>query len=88
MPYGPITHADVTHVMGTLTEPVSPFYRYHAGQYVYVHQSACNHSELDALECYITDVSGAPLEIKVFPCNHPEDVRTVRQDQLSAPIEV
>lgn len=81
-----ITHADVTHVMGTLIEPVKP-YMYLVGQYVYVHQRAYETNPLDARECRIEDVSGAPLEIVVRPCNSDE-LLTVAQDKLSAPIVV
>lgn len=86
--YSKITHANFTHVMGTLVEPRSPFYPYEVGQYVYVHTHACEHNCLDAQECVITNVDNAPLEIFVQPCNHPELTHAVAQDKLSAPIYV
>lgn len=81
-------HAPFVKVMETLGEPESPFFRYSVGQYVYLHSHAYETNGLDALECVIVDVSRQPLEIKVSPCNHPEDVRTVCADKLSAPIYV
>lgn len=88
VPGGIISHGDHTHVMGTLCLPADPHYRFHAGQYVYVHSHAAEHNDFDALECVIEDASNAPLEIVVTPCNHPELTHTVSQDKLSAPIEV
>lgn len=80
---------NVAHVMETLTEPVHrATFAYQPGQYVFVHTHAVETNELDALECLILNVDLAPLEIMVHPCNHPEDVRVVRQDQLSAPLWV
>lgn len=81
-------HANVTHVMNTLVEPVRATFEYQVGQYVYVHSHADEHNPLDALECCIDDVTGAPLAIIVTPCNHPEAQFTVCQDRLSAPIQV
>lgn len=79
----------ITHVMDTLIEPAHrAHFTYAPGQYVFVHTHAVETAELDALECLIINVDLAPLEIMVHPCNHPEDVRVVRQDQLSAPIYV
>lgn len=83
-----ISHAPSAHVMETMVEPMDPHFRYQPGMYVYVHTEAFNTNPLDALECRIDDVTKAPLEIVVTPCNHPELTRTVRQDQLSAPIWV
>lgn len=83
-----IVHADYARVMETMVEPRDPHFQYQPGMYVYVHEKAFNTNGLDALECCIDDVTGAPLEIVVTPCNHPELTRTVRQDQLSAPIWV
>lgn len=89
MPHGEITHADVTHVMGTLVGPVHRAdFPYRVGQYVYVHSHAVERNDLDAVECRIEDVTGAPLAIVVCPCNHPEETFTTPQDRLSAPIEV
>ena len=85
---GNITHANATHVMGTLVEPMSAYYPYAVGQYVYVHPHAFETADLAAIECVIVNVDRAPLEIVVHPCNHPEDLRTVAQDKLSAPIWV
>lgn len=83
-----VTHAPYARVMETLVEPANPHFQYQPGMYVYVHDHAFNENPMDALECVIDDVTGAPLEIVVTPCNHPELTRTVRQDQLSAPIWV
>jgi hypothetical protein len=83
-----VSHAPSAHVMETMVEPADAHFRYQPGMYVYVHAKAFNTNALDALECLIDDVTNAPLEIIVTPCNHPELTRTVRQDQLSAPIWV
>lgn len=83
-----VAHEDYARVMETLVEPKDPRFPYAPGMYVYVHAKAFNLNPMDALECVIEDVTGAPLEIVVTPCNHPELTRTVRQDQLSAPIWV
>lgn len=81
-------HAQSAQVMETLVVPTDPHFQYESGMYVYVHGHAFNTNSLDALECRVEDATGAPLEIVVTPCNHPELTRTVRQDQLSAPIRV
>lgn len=88
IPGGVITHADHTYVMDTLCVPADPHYRFYPGQYVYVHSHAAEHNDFDAVESVIEDVSGAPFEIVVTPCNHPELTHTVSQDKLSAPIQV
>lgn len=81
-------HALQAHVMETLLIPESPAFRYGAGMYVYVHDHAYETNPLSALECLIMDVTNQPLEIKVAPCNHPEQAFTVCADKLSAPIYV
>jgi len=86
--HGEITHADHTHVMGTLIEPTSPYFPYEPGMYVYMHPSAFETGDLRAVECLVVNVDLAPLEIVVHPCNHPEQAVTVAQDKLSAPIWV
>lgn len=83
-----VTHAPFAHVMETMVEPTDCHFQYMPGMYVYVHEHAMNTNPGDALECCIEDVTGAPLEIIVTPCNHPEQTFTARQDQLSAPIWV
>jgi hypothetical protein len=83
-----ISHASYARVMETMVTPVDPNFQYQPGMYVYVHAHAFNTNALDALECCVENVDGAPLEIVVTPCNHPELTRTVRQDQMSAPIWV
>lgn len=83
-----VTHAPFAHVMETLVEPPNATFQYQPGMFVYVHEHAYNRNPMDAVECCVEDVTGAPLEIVVTPCNHPELTRTVRQDQLSAPIWV
>jgi len=83
-----VFHAPGVHVMETLGEPLSPFFTYQPGMYVYVHDHALETNPLAAQECVIEDVTNAPLEIVVAPCNHPEAAFTVSQDKLSAPIWV
>lgn len=83
-----IHHKPYARVMETMVEPVDAHFQYQPGMYVYVHGHAFNTDPGDALECCIEDVTNAPLEIIVTPCNHPELTRAVRQDQLSAPIWV
>jgi hypothetical protein len=80
-------HQDHAKVMETLIEPVSAHFQYVVGQYVYVHQHAYETNDLSARECCIVDVTNAPLEITVRPCNSDELI-TVAQDKLSAPIWV
>lgn len=81
-------HAPFARIMETLIEPESPTYQYLPGMYVYVHSHACETNGLDARECLIVNTDRAPLEIDVHPCNHPEEIFTVSQDKLSAPIWV
>lgn len=81
-------HAPHAKVMETLVVPESPTFRYGAGMYVYVHDHAYETNPLAARECVITDCTNQPLEIKVAPCNHPEQEFTVCADRLSAPIYV
>lgn len=81
-------HVPSVHVMETMGEPLSPVFAYHPGMYVYVHNHAFETNPLAAQECCITDVSNAPLEITVYPCNRPDQAFTVAQDKLSAPIWV
>ena len=81
------THAPYAHVMDTLIQPPAGF-AYQPGMFVYVHDHAYETNPLAAYECCIDDVSGAPLEIVVHPCNHPEKAFRVPQDRLSAPIWV
>lgn len=81
--------SDHTYVMQTLVEPDHrATFRYQVGQYVFVHRHAIETNSLDALECRIEDVTAAPMEIIVAPCNHPEQAFSVSQDKLSAPIWV
>lgn len=81
-------HAPFVHVMETLGEPLTPLFQYAPGQFVYVHDKAYETNPLAARECCIQDVTGAPLEIVVYPCNRPDQAFTVAQDKLSAPIMV
>lgn len=81
-------HTASVHVMETLGEPLSPIFTYRPGMYVYVHDHAYETNPLAAQECCIQDVSNAPLEIVVYPCNRPDQAFTVAQDKLSAPIWV
>jgi len=85
--HGEITHADHTHVMGTLVEPeVITLGTYQHGQYVYLHPHAVEHSDLASREVMIEEV--IDLEhIVVRYCNS-EDMITVPARHLSAPIWV
>lgn len=74
-------------VMETEGHPVSPYFQYAPGMYVYVHDHAYETNPLAARECCVIDVTNAPLEIVVQPCNSDELI-TVSQDKLSAPIWV
>lgn len=80
-------HQAYAHVMETLAMPLSATFRYEVGMYVYVHEHAYETNSLSAQECVIEDVTNAPLEITVRPCNG-ETAFTVCQDKLSAPIWV
>lgn len=79
--------APYVHVMETEGHPESPWFMYRPGMYVYVHPHAFETAQLAARECCVVDVSRAPLEIVVRPCNSDELI-TVAQDKLSAPIVV
>lgn len=80
-------HTSSVHVMETLGEPQTPYFRYEVGMYVYLHDHAYEVNPLAARECMVEDVVNAPLEIIVRPCNSDELI-TVAQDRLSAPIRV
>lgn len=87
MTHGQITHADVTHVMGTLVEPVAvDEHTYHHGQYVYLHPHAIERNPLAAEEVMIEEVIDLD-HIVVRYCNS-ETMITVSARRLSAPIEV
>lgn len=87
MPHGEITHADVTHVMGTLVEPIAvDEHTYHHGQYVYLHPHADEHADLAASEVMVEEVIDLQ-HIVVRYCNS-DDMVTVPFERLSAPIEV
>lgn len=79
--------ADGVHVMETEGHPLDCHFRYAPGMYVYVHQHAYETNPGAAQECCIVDVTNAPLEIIVRPCNSDETI-TVAQDKLSSPIYV
>jgi len=85
MDYTKITHASVTHVMGTLTEPVAVTEStYSYGQYVYLHPHAEEHNPLAAEECMIEEVIDLQ-HIVVRPCNS-DTLFTVPVERISAPI--
>lgn len=87
VPHGEITHADVTHVMDTLVEPVTvDEHTYHHGQYVYLHPHKVEHADLSAQEVMIEEVIDL-RHIVVRYCNS-DDTTTVDSRRLSAPIEV
>jgi hypothetical protein len=85
--HGQITHADVTHVMGTLVEPtVVNEHTYQHGQYVYLHPHAIEHNDLAVEEVMIEEVIDLD-HIVVRYCNS-ETMTTVSCRRLSAPIYV
>lgn len=79
--------APSVRVMETEGHPVTPYFQYDPGQYVYVHEHAYETNPGAARECLILDVTNAPLEILVRPCNS-DDTFIVSQDKLSSPIHV
>lgn len=87
MPHGEITHADVTHVMGTLVEPLAVNeHTYHHGQYAFLHPHKIEHSDLAAQEVMIEEIIDLH-HIVVRYCNS-DDMTTVDYRRLSAPIQV
>lgn len=83
----PITHADATHVMGTLVEPlVVTEHTYHHGQYVFLHPHDDEHNPLAAEEVMVEEVIDLD-HIVVRYCNS-DTMITVSCRRLSAPIEV